>query len=242
MASELLAYYPRTELDSLLTATLTQYWTSGRVSTEIDAIAGAGFLTQVLADLQYFAGQRQRELRAHQRDASPNQGPPAPGAWRPPPSLRTRWPATASSTSWSSSRRTSSAACSSAVPHLGSHPGQRQRHRGPLEQGPERRPLPAGGDLQLPRQHGHVHRRPGHRPGEQLGGGAHRRPHRQLAHSHELVQTPLLQSAAADLQIRNGTDDLQVLSSLRSLWCLTAARGCGAQRRGLEPNIGNNGS
>ncbi|OLP99560.1 hypothetical protein AK812_SmicGene17855 [Symbiodinium microadriaticum] len=60
VASELLAYYPRTELDSLLTATLTQYWTSGRVSTEIDAIAGAGFLTQVLADLQYFAGQRQR--------------------------------------------------------------------------------------------------------------------------------------------------------------------------------------
>ena len=56
MASELLAYYPRTELDSLLTATLTQYWTSGRVSTEIDdAIAGAGFLTQALADQRYFA-------------------------------------------------------------------------------------------------------------------------------------------------------------------------------------------
>ena len=56
VASELLAYYPRTELDSLLTATLTQYWTSGRVSTEIDdAIAGAGFLTQALADQRYFA-------------------------------------------------------------------------------------------------------------------------------------------------------------------------------------------
>ena len=56
MASELLAYYPRTELDSLLTATLTQYWTGGRVSTEIDdAIAGAGFLTQALADQRYFA-------------------------------------------------------------------------------------------------------------------------------------------------------------------------------------------
>ena len=56
VASELLAYYPRTELDSLLTATLTQYWTSGRVSTEIDdVIAGAGFLTQALADQRYFA-------------------------------------------------------------------------------------------------------------------------------------------------------------------------------------------
>ena len=79
VASELLAYYPRTELDSLLTATLTQYWTSGRTQTEIDdAIAGAGFLTQALADARYFA-----ELRvpgAHQRDPSPNQGPPAPGA------------------------------------------------------------------------------------------------------------------------------------------------------------------
>ena len=56
VASELLAYYPRTELDSLLTATLTQYWTSGRTQTEIDdAIAGAGFLTQALADQRYFA-------------------------------------------------------------------------------------------------------------------------------------------------------------------------------------------
>ena len=43
VANELLAYYPRTELDSLLTATLTQYWTSGRTQTEIDdAIAGGG--------------------------------------------------------------------------------------------------------------------------------------------------------------------------------------------------------
>ena len=49
-------FYPRTELDSLLTATLTQYWTSGRTQTEIDdAIAGAGFLTQALADARYFA-------------------------------------------------------------------------------------------------------------------------------------------------------------------------------------------
>ena len=56
VASELLAFYPRTELDSLLTATLTQYWTSGRTQTEIDdAIAGAGFLTQALADQRYFA-------------------------------------------------------------------------------------------------------------------------------------------------------------------------------------------
>ena len=48
-------FYPRTELDSLLTATLTQYWTSGRTQTEIDdAIAGAGFQTQADADLRYF--------------------------------------------------------------------------------------------------------------------------------------------------------------------------------------------
>ena len=54
VANELLAYYPRTELDSLLTATLTQYWTSGRTQTEIDdAIAGAGFQTQADADLRY---------------------------------------------------------------------------------------------------------------------------------------------------------------------------------------------
>ena len=57
VANELLAFYPRTELDSLLmTATLTQYWTSGRTQTEIDdTIAGAGFLTQALADARYFA-------------------------------------------------------------------------------------------------------------------------------------------------------------------------------------------
>ena len=55
MASELLAYYPRTELDSQLTATFSQYWTSGRTQTEIDdAVAGAGFQTQADADLRYF--------------------------------------------------------------------------------------------------------------------------------------------------------------------------------------------
>ena len=49
-------FYLRSELDSLLTATLTQYWTSGRTQTEIDdAIAGAGFLTQAQADTRYFA-------------------------------------------------------------------------------------------------------------------------------------------------------------------------------------------
>ena len=56
VANELLAFYPRTELDSQLTATFTQYWTSSRTQTEIDdAIAGAGFLTQALADQRYFA-------------------------------------------------------------------------------------------------------------------------------------------------------------------------------------------
>ena len=56
VANELLGFYPRTELDSQLTATFTQYWTSGRTQTEIDdAIAGAGFLTQALADQRYFA-------------------------------------------------------------------------------------------------------------------------------------------------------------------------------------------
>ena len=56
VANELLAYYPRTELDSQLTATFTQYWTSSRTQIEInDAIAGAGFLTQALADQRYFA-------------------------------------------------------------------------------------------------------------------------------------------------------------------------------------------
>ena len=46
----------QSELDSQLTATFTQYWTSSRTQTEIDdAIAGAGFLTQALADARYFA-------------------------------------------------------------------------------------------------------------------------------------------------------------------------------------------
>ena len=54
VANELLAYYPRTELDSQLTATFTQYWTSGRTQTEIDdAIAGAGFLDQTAGDARY---------------------------------------------------------------------------------------------------------------------------------------------------------------------------------------------
>eukprot|EP00439_Symbiodinium_sp_Y106_P076155 s2451_g15.t1 len=47
VANELLAYYPRTELDSLLTAILTQYWTAGRTQSEIDdALAGSDFLNQ----------------------------------------------------------------------------------------------------------------------------------------------------------------------------------------------------
>ena len=47
-------FYPRTELDSLLTATLTQYWTSGRTQTEIDdALAGSGFLDQTAGDARY---------------------------------------------------------------------------------------------------------------------------------------------------------------------------------------------
>ena len=54
VANELLSYYPRTELDSLLTATLTQYWTSGRTQTEIDD-AVAGLLDQTAGDARYFA-------------------------------------------------------------------------------------------------------------------------------------------------------------------------------------------
>ena len=46
-------FYPRSELDSLLTATLTQYWTSGRTQTEIDD-AVAGLLDQATADTRYF--------------------------------------------------------------------------------------------------------------------------------------------------------------------------------------------
>ena len=46
-------FYPRTELDSLLTATLLQYWTSGRTQSEIDD-AVAGLLDQATADTRYF--------------------------------------------------------------------------------------------------------------------------------------------------------------------------------------------
>ena len=71
MANELLAYYPRTELDSLLTATLTQYWTSGRTQTEIDdALAGAGFQTQADADLRYFVRAPRRRVRADLQSSS----------------------------------------------------------------------------------------------------------------------------------------------------------------------------
>ena len=45
--------YPRAELDSHLTATFTQYWTSGRTQTEIDD-AVAGLLDQATADTRYF--------------------------------------------------------------------------------------------------------------------------------------------------------------------------------------------
>ena len=46
-------FYPRAELDSQLTATFTQYWTSGRTQTEIDD-AVAGLLDQATADTRYF--------------------------------------------------------------------------------------------------------------------------------------------------------------------------------------------
>ena len=46
-------FYPRAELDSQLTATFTQYWTSGRTQTEIDD-AIAGLLDQATADTRYF--------------------------------------------------------------------------------------------------------------------------------------------------------------------------------------------
>ena len=46
-------FYPRSELDSQLAATFTQYWTSGRTQTEIDD-AVAGLLDQATADTRYF--------------------------------------------------------------------------------------------------------------------------------------------------------------------------------------------
>ena len=45
-------FYPHSELDSQLTATFTQYWTSGRTQTEIDD-AAAGLLDQATADARY---------------------------------------------------------------------------------------------------------------------------------------------------------------------------------------------
>ena len=54
-------FYPRTELDSLLTATLTQYWTSGRTQSEIDdALAGSDFLDQAGPGRPAPAPRRQR--------------------------------------------------------------------------------------------------------------------------------------------------------------------------------------
>ena len=206
VASELLAYYPRTELDSLLTATLTQYWTSGRTQTEIDdAIAGAGFLTQALADARYFATSANGSFESLVRT---NVTPPQIKALLPRAPLAASTILTdttleltcdAYTKAESDGRYLSSSNFAPldaryggrgqrplpprpgavhaelhpqpalpAAPHRRGDPGQRQRHRdggGLLEQGPERRPLSPGGDLQLPRQHGHVYRRPGHRPG-----------------------------------------------------------------------------
>ena len=230
VANELLAYYPRTELDSQLTATFTQYWTSSQTQIEInDAIAGAGFLTQALADQRYFAVSANGSFESLVRDPSPNQGPPAPGApggqhhphgHHARAHLRCLYQgrsgrALPQQQQLRAARR--KVLCSEpcggrgqrplsprpgpvhapvhpqptlpTAPHRAGDPGQLQRHRGRgrlLEQGAERQPLPAGGDLQLPPQHGHLHPRPGHRPGERPWGGARGGPHRQLAHGHEL--------------------------------------------------------
>ncbi len=219
VASELLAYYPQTELDSQLTATFTQYWTSGRTLTEInDAIAGAGFLTQALADQRYFAVSANASFECLVRT---NVTPPMIKALLPRAPLAASTILTdttleltcdAYTKAESDGRYLSSSfapldaryfarnpavAEGNGLFHLvqeqftpnfirsllfpppltgGADPGQLQRHRGRgglLEQGPERQPLPAGGDLQLPRKHGHVHRRPGHRPGEQPAAGRH---------------------------------------------------------------------
>ena len=73
-------FYPRSELDSQLTATFTQYWTSGRTQTEIDD-AVAGLLDQATADTRYF-------VRAPGVIASSHGGIKAsslcgsPGGWR----------------------------------------------------------------------------------------------------------------------------------------------------------------
>ena len=125
-----------------------------------------------------------------------------------------------STSSRSSSRPTSSAACSSGRPSPGGHSGQLQRHRGRgglLEQGPERQPLPPGGHLQLARKHGDVYRRPREHPGTDVGaidgrvtalensGGV--APTADLTVNSltatTFVETPQLQSAAGDLQIQN---------------------------------------
>ena len=207
VANELLAFYPRTELDSQLTATFTQYWTSGRTQTEIDdAIAGAGFLTQALADQRYFAVSANASFESLVRT---NVTPPMIKALLPRAPLAANTILTDTTLELTCDAYTKAEAdgrylsSSSFAPldaryfarnpavaegnglfHLvqeqftprAGYSGQLQRHRGRgglLEQGPERQPLPAGGDLQLPRKHGHVHRRPGHRPGEQPAAGRH---------------------------------------------------------------------
>ena len=238
VASELLAYYPRTELDSQLTATFTQYWTSSRTQTEIDdAIAGAGFLTQALADQRYFA------VSANASFVRTNVTPPMIKALLPRAPLAAstiltettleltcdaytkaesdgrylsnsnfapldaryfvRNPAVAEGNGLFHLVQEQFTPALPAAPHRGGHPGQRQRHRdrgGLLEQGPKRRPLPAGGHLQLARKHGHVHRRPRehprdgrrrhrrprHRPGEQRRRRPHRRSDGQQPHRHHL--------------------------------------------------------
>ena len=213
VASELLAYYPPTELDSQLTATFTQYWTSGRTLTEInDAIAGAGFLTQALADQRYFAVSANASFESLVRT---NVTPPMIKALLPRAPLAAstiltdttleltcdaytkaeadgrylsssnfapldnryfvRNPAVAEGNGLFHlvQEQSSSAACSSGRPSPGgafwaTSASSRSRRTASA------RPLPPGGHLQLARQHGDVHRRPGEHAGD--GRRRHRRP------------------------------------------------------------------
>ena len=60
VANELLAYYPRTELDSL-------YWTSGRTNGDRRRHRRAGFLDQTAGDARYLVPSRSGQ-RVHSSD------------------------------------------------------------------------------------------------------------------------------------------------------------------------------
>ena len=216
-------FYPRTELDSLLTATLTQYWTSGRTQTEIDdALAGSGSKPRAMPGIWCEPRARSRVrfstwCRSSSRPALCGTYFLKPRWWATPSSATS--PRSASEATPGPRPRRTPASCGRMI-WVRWTPVTSQTPRAPraavfsiwfrpsstqlrlLEQGPVGRALPPDRQLQLPGPACHG-------PGERPRSGFHGGPHGQQPPATSFVDTPLLQSAAADLHIRNATTTIR---------------------------------